>query len=181
MYRGVFSLVCFLIYGVKSKSGHVWFQTFGPIWHVSGPKIVFWRNDIMILHHFCRRSSKIKLFWQKTLIFNPQFPKYSKKSWISFYIILTRVVPKMLSLSWISGPSVAALGSACTLVTCGDMGTPSATSPSTQPTPGCTSWSALSGVMSQEVHPPFRMLLWTEFISQICIYLFWEISFCIFN
>ena len=23
------------------KSGHVRFQTFGPIWHVSGPKMVF--------------------------------------------------------------------------------------------------------------------------------------------
>ena len=23
------------------RSGHVRFQTFGPIWHVSGPKIVF--------------------------------------------------------------------------------------------------------------------------------------------
>ena len=43
------------------RSGHVRFQTFGPIWHVSGPKMVFWRNDIMILHHFCWRSSKIKL------------------------------------------------------------------------------------------------------------------------
>ena len=23
------------------RSGHVRFQTFGPIWHVSGPKVVF--------------------------------------------------------------------------------------------------------------------------------------------
>ena len=58
----VFSLVCFLIYGVKRGSGgdgsqsfgpilhsktglgrfgHVRFQTFCPIWHVSGPKMVF--------------------------------------------------------------------------------------------------------------------------------------------
>ena len=74
----VFSLVCFLIYGVKSKSGHDWSQSFGPIWHVSGPEMVFWRNDIMILHHFCRRSSKIKLFWPKTLIFDKKSRKYLK-------------------------------------------------------------------------------------------------------
>ena len=57
------------------RSGHVRFQTFGPIWHVSSPKMVFWRNNLMILHHFCRRSSKIKLFWPKTLIFDQKFPK----------------------------------------------------------------------------------------------------------
>ena len=66
----VFSLVCFLIYGVKSRSGHDRSQSFGPIWHVSGPEMVFWRNDIMILHHFCWRSSKITLFWPNTLIFD---------------------------------------------------------------------------------------------------------------
>ena len=60
------------------RSGHVRFQTFGSIWHVSGPKMVFWRNDIMILHHFCWRSSKIKLFWPKTLIFDQKFQKYLK-------------------------------------------------------------------------------------------------------
>ena len=45
------------------RSGHVWFQSFGPIWHVSNPKMVFWQNNLMILHHFCWRSSKIKLFY----------------------------------------------------------------------------------------------------------------------
>ena len=40
----VFSLVCFLIYGVKSGSGHDQSQSFGPILHVSGSKISFWRN-----------------------------------------------------------------------------------------------------------------------------------------
>ena len=49
-------------YGIKRRSGHDWSQRFGPIWHVSGPKMVFWRNDTMILHHFCWRSWKIKLF-----------------------------------------------------------------------------------------------------------------------
>ena len=58
----MFSLVCSLIYGVKRTSGHDRSQSFGPIWHVAGPEIVFWPNDIMILHHFCWRSSKIKLF-----------------------------------------------------------------------------------------------------------------------
>ena len=43
-------------------SGHVRFQTFGPIWHASGPKIVFLLNDIMILLHFCWSSSIIKFF-----------------------------------------------------------------------------------------------------------------------
>ena len=37
----IFSLVCFLIYGVKSRSGHDRSQSFRPIWHVSGPEIVF--------------------------------------------------------------------------------------------------------------------------------------------
>ena len=92
MYRGVFSFVCFLIYGVKRRSGgdgsqiyggkrrsgHDGSQSFGPIWHVSGPEMVFWRNDLMILHHFCWRSSKIKLFWPKTLIFEPKSRKYPK-------------------------------------------------------------------------------------------------------
>ena len=103
MYRGVFSLVCFLIYGVKRRSGHDrsqiygvkrrsghnGSQSFGPIWHVSGPKMVFWRNDIMILHHFCWRSWKIKLFWPKTLIFDQKFRKYPKKS------------PKIFKNQWI--------------------------------------------------------------------------------
>ena len=44
------------------RSGHDQIRTFGPISHVSGPEIVFWRNDIMILHHFCWRSSKSSYF-----------------------------------------------------------------------------------------------------------------------
>ena len=39
----MFSLVCFLIYGVKRRSGHVQIPTFDPIWHASGPKLSFWR------------------------------------------------------------------------------------------------------------------------------------------
>ena len=60
------------------RSGHDWSQSFGPIWHVSGPEIVFWRNDIMILHHFCWRSWKITLFWPQTLIFDQKSRKYPK-------------------------------------------------------------------------------------------------------
>ena len=30
----------------------------------------------MILHHFCRRNSKITLFWPQTLIFDPKSQKY---------------------------------------------------------------------------------------------------------
>ena len=37
----VFSLVCFLIYGVKRRQGHDGSQSFGPIWHVSGSEMVF--------------------------------------------------------------------------------------------------------------------------------------------
>ena len=37
----VFSLVCFLVYGVKSRSGHDRSQSFGPISHRSGPKLSF--------------------------------------------------------------------------------------------------------------------------------------------
>ena len=35
------SLACFLIYGVKSRSGHDRSQSFGPISHVLGPKLNF--------------------------------------------------------------------------------------------------------------------------------------------
>ena len=74
------------------RSGHVRFQTFGPIWHVSGPEMVFWRNDTLILHHFSWRSSKIKLFWPKTLIFYQKTKKYPKRSQkIAFIWALVRV------------------------------------------------------------------------------------------
>ena len=36
----IFSLVCFLIYGVKRRSGHDGSQSFCLIWHLSGPKMV---------------------------------------------------------------------------------------------------------------------------------------------
>ena len=37
----IFFLVCFLIYGVKSRSGHDRSQSFGAISHASGPKLSF--------------------------------------------------------------------------------------------------------------------------------------------
>ena len=37
----MFSLLCFLIYGVKSRSGHDRSQSFCPISHVSDPKLTF--------------------------------------------------------------------------------------------------------------------------------------------
>ena len=60
------------------SSGHDWSQSFGLIWHVSGTKIVFWRNDIMIMHGFCWRSLKITLFYQKTLIFDKRSKNTAK-------------------------------------------------------------------------------------------------------
>ena len=57
----VFSLVCFLIYGAKSRSGHERSQSFGPISHVSGPKLTFWGNFIMVLHGFAWRSSILRM------------------------------------------------------------------------------------------------------------------------
>ena len=36
------NLVCFLIYGVKSRSGHDRMTSFGSISHISGPKHIFW-------------------------------------------------------------------------------------------------------------------------------------------
>ena len=73
----VFSLVCFLVYGVKRRSGHDGSQSFGSISHVSGPEtsVCFLTK---FLYVFCRRSSKIKLFCPKTLIFNQKSRKYQK-------------------------------------------------------------------------------------------------------
>ena len=93
----VFPLVCskyLSSWTGKSRSGHDWSQSFGPIWHVSGPEMVFWRNNLMILHHFCWRSSKIKLFWPKTLIFDQKFPKILKKYvkicfWFKFWFLIS--------------------------------------------------------------------------------------------
>ena len=54
----LFSLVCFFIYGVKSRSGRDRSQSFNPISHVSGPKLTFWGNFHMILHGVASRNLK---------------------------------------------------------------------------------------------------------------------------
>ena len=55
----MFYLVYFLIYEVKSRSGHDRSQSFGSISHMSGPKLTLWGNFIMVLHGFVSRSPKI--------------------------------------------------------------------------------------------------------------------------
>ena len=47
------------------SSGHDGSQSFGPIWHVSGPEVVFWWNLQMILHHFAGEAQKSSYFDQK--------------------------------------------------------------------------------------------------------------------
>ena len=55
-YVPYISLVCFLIYGGKSRSGHDRSQNCCSILHVSGPKLTFWCNLQMVLHGFAWRS-----------------------------------------------------------------------------------------------------------------------------
>ena len=52
----LFPLVCFLVYGVKSRFGHDRSQSFGPMLHVSGPKLSFSGNFQLIMHGFAPRS-----------------------------------------------------------------------------------------------------------------------------
>ena len=54
----IFSLVCFLIYGVKSESGHDRSQSFNKISHILTPKLTFWGKSDLVLHGFVWRSSK---------------------------------------------------------------------------------------------------------------------------
>ena len=68
----IFSLVCFLIYGVKSRSGHDRSQSFWQILHMSGPKLTFGGNFQMILYGFAWRSSK-NTFWKPS-----NFRRYQK-------------------------------------------------------------------------------------------------------
>ena len=60
------SFVCFVVYSVNSRSAHDRSQTFGSIWHVSGPKLSFWCNFIMVLHGFVWRSSRRTVLRRKT-------------------------------------------------------------------------------------------------------------------
>ena len=68
-YVPYISLVCFLIYGGKSRSGHDRSRSFGPISHASAPKLTFWCNFIMVLHGFAWRSSKTLFFNKNNAIF----------------------------------------------------------------------------------------------------------------
>ena len=79
----VFPLVCskyLSSWTGLGRSGHVQITTSGPISQVSGPEMVFWQNFIMILHHFCWRSSKIKVFSQRNSIFNKNQKNIQNKS-----------------------------------------------------------------------------------------------------
>ena len=54
----------FLIYSIKSRSGHDQSQTFDSIVHVSGPKLRLFevRNFILVLHGFASRNPKNIVF-----------------------------------------------------------------------------------------------------------------------
>ena len=67
-YVPYISLVCFLIYGVKSRSGHDRSQSFGSVSHVPGPKLTFWGNFQMILHGVVLRSSNNKVVPSKNVV-----------------------------------------------------------------------------------------------------------------
>ncbi len=62
------------------RSGHDRSQSFGLIWHVSGPKIVFWRILQMILHHFVPEKLKNQVILTKNLNIWPKIPKIPQKS-----------------------------------------------------------------------------------------------------
>ena len=60
------------------RSGHDRSQSFGPIWHVSGPQMVFWRNDIMIRIIFAGEAQKSSYFDQKPKWLIKIIPKINK-------------------------------------------------------------------------------------------------------
>ena len=57
------------IWVLLDRSGHDQSTTFGPMLHVLDSKLGFRRNLYMILHGFCRRSSKTMFFQPKNLMF----------------------------------------------------------------------------------------------------------------
>ena len=77
----IFSFVCFLIYGVKSRSGYDRSQTFGQISHVSGPKTKFLTKFLNDSAWFCVEKLK-KLFFdiKKNLRIRPKTWKYDQTS-----------------------------------------------------------------------------------------------------
>ena len=78
----IFPLVCFFIHGVKSRSGHDRCQSFGSISYVSGLKLTFRGNFIMILHGFASRNPKNMVFNSKTryLIKADRHPKIQENT-----------------------------------------------------------------------------------------------------
>ena len=68
----IFSLVCFLIYSVNSRSGRDRSQSSGPISHVSGPELILCSNFIRFLHGFASRNPKT--------LFSNQKPKNNTKN-----------------------------------------------------------------------------------------------------
>ena len=76
----IFSLVCFLIYGVKSRSGHDRSPTFVSISYDSGPKLTFWVNFIMILHGVAWTGrAHMGLYGPICALMGPYGPEKSKK------------------------------------------------------------------------------------------------------
>ena len=60
------------------RSGHVQIPTFGIISHVSGPKLTFGGNFIMVLHGFASRSSKNIVFPLKDIFDKKKDPDPNK-------------------------------------------------------------------------------------------------------
>ena len=88
----MFSLVCFLSYGVKSRSGHDRSPIFGPISHVSGTKLSFWSNFIMVLHGFASRSPKNTVLRPKTLKYDQKLKNKTKNLKINPEIFQVNIV-----------------------------------------------------------------------------------------
>ena len=74
----IFSLVCFLIYGVKSKSGHDRRMSFGPILARFGSRNGILTKFINDSASFLQEKLKTKLFCQRTLIPDKKTRKYIK-------------------------------------------------------------------------------------------------------
>ena len=69
-------LVCFLSYGVKSRSGHDRSQSFGSISHALGPKFTFWGNTPTSLRIYSKYTNNPTN--------NPKSKKYRFSSGLSY-------------------------------------------------------------------------------------------------
>ena len=68
----IFSLVCFLMYGVKSRSGHDRMTSFNSISHISGSKLAFWGNFIFVRYQVSTRKLKSTLKLSKNVVWIPK-------------------------------------------------------------------------------------------------------------